>query len=576
MAWSLEVRLAGALLLGGGDTRSNFNATLRRPDGTPFIPASALKGAIREQLGRLVPRERVEAIFGREGCAVRHDGSSTGAYLGDAELQDAETDAGARGYGYATRTQVSIDRRTRRAADQRLFSREVVAPRADELLMCAPLDLSRLDAAQQAEFVAAASAVFALGAGRSGGLGAVELKVVAMPELAPAPLVLPDGDVLELVLRAEEPLCLGGQRWSGNFHESLGRIPASTLRGAIVSAALEQRGVTNDCTDDAAFRRLIVDPDTCLRFGEAVPVKDAHAPAPRRAPYSLRRCKLTPDHGVRDTLVAGYIASRLAAARRFVAVSDTCRVDGCDARTKVLDGWLGAGDPQRRVVTRLGLDPRFARGEDGKLFSLELVDRGAFFVARVVNVGTEGRGFLTDAARRGLRVGRGRGQGYGRVSVVGARAATDTPLLERLRRFDDAVRSLLAAAGDEDAHFFMAATLTSDALLDDATRDAAAALLATLDIAGAECVAAHLRVAQRGGYSARPGTHETNDSRQKPYLPALAAGSTVLLCLPAAPDAALSAALEHKERHGIGLRREEGFGWVRFSDDVHQPGWRKE
>jgi CRISPR-associated protein Csx10 len=576
MAERLEVRLEGALLLGGGETRANRSVTLRRADDEPFIPASALKGAIREQLGRLVARERVEAILGREGHATRHDGSSTGVYLGDAELRDDAVRERFRDrHGYATRTQVSIDRRTRRAADQRLFARQVVAPFADELVFQARLDTSRLDERQRREFSAAVSAVFAVGAGRSGGLGRVELRVLPADDETPADFALPESDALELVLEAEEPLCLGAQRWAGNFHESLHLIPASTLRGAIVSAALQQRGITRDLSDEPAFRRLVLEPATCLRFGDALPVERGSLRSPQRAPFSLRTCKHGLTHGVVDTLVAGYVVARLAGAGRFAPASDACREPGCDARTKVVDGWLDASQPALRVVTRLGLDPRFARGEDGKLFSLELLERGNVFVARLDNVGAEARALLADAARHGLRVGRGRGQGYGRMRVVGARAVAGAPLGERLARFDRCVRELLGAVGLAADGHFVAATLASDLVTGDATRAPASALLAALDVPGAGSVAAHVRVAQCGGYSSRPGTADASDQRQKAYLPAVAAGSTLLLRLPGPPDDTLAAALARRERHGIGLRREEGFGWVRFSDDVHQPGWRK-
>jgi len=575
----LSIRLRSGLLLGGSGARERGNATLRRQNGEPYLPASALKGALREQLTRIAngrgEGEMVERIFGSPGTPEAGSDRDRKLFLSDAKLEDAAlAERFRRGFGYAERTQVAIERKSRRASHQRLFSREVIAPFGEELVFEAEVDASALEPRELRYLEAAARAVFALGAGRSGGLGFVEMKLEPAAEKRPearVELTGAEGGELELVLRAKEPLCLGAGRFDGNLdnvHPTLDHIPASTLRGAVISAGLAARGLSGDQRGEAEFDRLFMNPETCLRFGEALPVSTSASPRPRLAPLTLRRLKHGGDE-VLDVLVRGYVAAELARREIFLAATDPGRL--VPAR-----GWLGASDPERRVVTRLALDRRGARAAHGQLFSLELLERGTYFVAPVANVGPEGRAFLEDAAARGLRVGHGRGQGYGAVEIEAFRRGDgDARLGERLDEFEAAVRDALGRAAElgtrelvsDDEHFF-ALTLGSDFLpVEGSGFVAETALLEALDVPTAEIVHGQVRTGQRGGFA-------TFDGRPKALSPTVEAGSVLLLRVKT-PLEELVPRLEALERHGLGARREEGFGWVRFSDDLHLR-WRLE
>ncbi|NJL27233.1 MAG: hypothetical protein HC897_04745 [Thermoanaerobaculia bacterium] len=205
------------------------------------------------------------------------------------------------------------------------------------------------------------------------------------------------------------------------------------------------------------------------------------------------------------------------------------------------------------------------------MFSLELIERGTRFVARVDGVGQEGLRLLTDASCRGLRVGHGRGQGYGAVAVVGVRAVEDdTPLAQRLERLDQQVRDALERAGapDPEGHTF-AATLVSDALLPpDRGWVAEEALVKALGLpapARPEAVFGQVRTGRRGGFA-------TFHGEPKSFSPVLRAGSVVLVRVEVSV-AELVPLLARHEGRGLGLRTEEGFGWVRFSDAIHLQ-WR--
>jgi CRISPR-associated protein Csx10 len=589
----LEVRVKGALLLGAGRARERHDATLRRPGGEPYIPASALKGAIREQLVRLRDEARATAILGGRGLrqddeateasatpevAERIGGGLTRVYLGDAELDPAERARFGHGLGYTVRAQVAIDRQGRRAADRRLYQREVVGSRGQDLLFRAPVDARLLAGEELRHFEAAVRAVFALGSSRSRGLGWVDLELKPAGASEPAPVAKPgasEASELEVVFEAREPLSLGALPFVGNFQPTLDYLPASTVRGAVVTAAMQHRGITANQSEDPAFRALLLDPDTCVRFGDAIPAGHASGPPPRIAPLTVRIGKYGKEKaGISDRLIRDFLQCRLAERGVFLGLPDEVeRPGGVRERAVRARRWVYAGSPERRVMTRLALDRESARGRDGALYSVELLERGSRFVATVANAGAEAWALLGDAAAGGLRAGHGRGQGYGGLSIVEIRANSPSPLGERLEAFDAYLRQQLARwqkaateplATDEGRYF--AVLLVTELLPEKSARSESAetAFHAALGLAGSRLLHAEVRAAQRGGF-------DTTAGRPLSFEPVVAAGSVLLLTVPDF-DAAILARLQALERHGAGRCRERGFGAVRFSDPIHLEG----
>jgi CRISPR-associated protein Csx10 len=595
----LEVRLKGALLLGAGRSREIHDATLRRPSGAPYIPASALKGAIREQLVRLSSEEDARRILGGRGfrqdldpakllpqdvapasvAPERVGGGYTRVYLGDADLDEAGSVPFREGLGYTVRAQVSIDRRGRRAAHQRLFQRQVFGSRGEEVVFRAPVDTTLLEPTDTTLFEGAVRSVFALGSSRTRGLGWVELELVADGSGSPAPeprRTVPEATELEVVFEALEPLSLGALPFVGNFQPTLDYLAASTVRGAVATAAMRHRGIATDQSGDPGFRELLLDPETCVRFGDAAPTDAARAGRPAIAPLTLRVGKYGgATAGVADTLVRDHVQQRLADAGVLQGVVD--QVDGRGGKSERAvhpsGRWLGGAVPERRVMTRLALDPESARGKDGALYSVELLESGTRFVATVENAGPEARRLLEDAAALGLRAGHGRGQGYGRLRIDEIRERKTEPLRERLEAFDDLVRSRLATAGaafgvdlpPADGRYVAALLVTE--LVPAAARESGAAEEAfheALGLHGSRLLHGEVRAAQRGGF-------DTTAGQPRPFGPVVRAGSVLLLTIPAFDDPALDR-LTSLERHGVGGDRDRGFGAVRFSDPVHLQG----
>ncbi|MEM9553820.1 MAG: RAMP superfamily CRISPR-associated protein [Acidobacteriota bacterium] len=608
MTHRLIVDLRGGLLLGGTAVAGFHDVSLRDAEGLPYIPASSLKGAIRQQMIRLAPHHEggaalAEGLLGKPGHdpsteaqpseAQREDfgGGTTRVYLTNAVLVDkAHRELFTTGVGWSPRTQVSIERRGRRAADQRLFDREVLAPFLDGLRFEAQVDLSRMNEKDLALFAASVRAVFALGASRTAGLGRAEMTLEATLNESAEPAAvrrasvqddpLDGADAVDLVLTAVDPLCLG-DRMTGNFIRTKGFIRASTLRGAVITAALGHRGERRDLSSDPTFQRLFLEEETCVRFGDAWPVAlvpDEEQPAsdaPQVAPRTMRQCKKghrgdgSADRDWReDTLIRSYLQVLAARHSTFLRPPDVCQL--CGGRRSAAKGTLHAVEASRRVMTRVRIDPRSGRAGDGQLFSIELLERGTVFRATVTGLDAEARSYLRDAAHQGLRVGHGRGQGYGRMRLELRQPCRATPLRRRLEAFDRAVRqeleTLAGGLGIEPSalhadHRHVAFTLLS-AVQPSADADTAeAAFLAALGLREVEAVYSQVRTGQRGGWNAIA-------HRPKSLEPTLLAGSVLLVRTERTLDD-LEPELTRLEARGAGAAREEGFGWLRVADPIH-------
>jgi hypothetical protein len=144
-------------------------------------------------------------------------------------------------------------------------------------------------------------------------------------------------------------------------------------------------------------------------------------------------------------------------------------------------------------------------------------------------------------------------------------------LAGRLEQLDGRVRHGLrrvaAAMGEpaESGYHYLTVTLTTD-LIPTARLPAEDAVVEALGLGGVEIVFGQVRTGQRGGWDVRRRA-------PKPYEGIVRAGSDLLLRTQASLDGLVERLAELEER-GAGKAREEGYGWVRFSDPVHSPKWR--
>jgi len=606
----LLVHLDGALLVGGHAATPLFldASSAKGADGRGVVPASALKGALREAVVRLenaagrnactvdapcseAPRCLACVLFGapgrdrpavtdgtKEGLPETADGQAGRLRIGDALLQRGRRDA------WSVRPGVGVDRHTRSAAQEVLFHREVLdAPGA---VLEAPVsgdltddELRRLDAAL--------TLVTGIGNSRSRGLGAVRVawKDAAAPETAPSVRLegLRSGDsVARLVVEPLEPLVLGGARGSGSTIRCRDLIAGSALRGALAAAAA-RAGIA---TDGAPFQTTFVDPTTCLLFGDALPAHRSLAVLPLPAPRSLFRCKHADDerhqdHSTEhDTLVMLALAAPLLRQGGQWA-PPRCPVPGCDLPLRPAPG--GVHPPQdvvRRIATRLARDIHTGSAMQGMLYSTEQAepDKGLRFVGTVARLGAAAREVLAAASAADVFVGRGRSRGLGRVrvSLEHSLELGSDAVAARRERFEAAVSPLFAAAAaarlpnvPSDAGGLVAVLARTDLAL---SPDRAPDLLLQA-VLGPETGGAHVLSARQawGSHSGWDAGHGEAPAGPRPLRPVVRAGSAWLLaCTPTGRPG--DDRLAELEAEGVGPLRELGLGQISFYPSVFREG----
>jgi len=477
---SVEVRLRESDLLVGGRTdpsRGGNKATARDAGGRLTIPASALRGALRTELERLL-RARDGAACGANrapeeerscDCPVCRlfgsEGSATGALrLEDAVLVGAEVPT-------RLRPQVAVSRSTGSAVAAHLAFSEpgsVAAASEDKepvfrargcLVPLGPTDEDRERLETDFENLAAAcQAVSGIGGGRSRGLGWVKcsLHKARAPE-PQAPNVVDAAaraTCLRVELVAEAPVHLGAGRPLGYFHRTLRHVPASTVRGALAFALLDGGLVQ---AEEPGFQDL---------FGEAASAAFTSARPDAKQPCATRR-KCRPGEHVFDDL-AGELLRRTASARGVALAAvdrELCPVPDC-AATKVVPAPAPPveEDLDIRVRTRTALNRRTGTSMDAKLFSMEVVEptlaggrEPVRFVAEVHDLTSAAAAALARLDGRPAWIGGKRSQGFGRCrlrvreapadQVDELRAAVES-LDRELRTAWAALRSAAALAED--------------------------------------------------------------------------------------------------------------------------------
>lgn len=574
----------GGVLVGGhSEAPQGIDAAHAEHDGRPLLPATALRGALRETLEALLRGAGRPACANGGGSAPGEPHAEEGCALDDGEPclacrlfggERAAVRAGERGFSALVlgpalceraasetdviRHGVGISRQRRSARKGILFDRKL--PAAPGLTFQAEGFLREASLAPYLE--AATRGTTHLGAERSRGLGRVDLELQWLD--APRTLVpdLGPKDVVHLRVTLESNATFGVSLPDRNVRDTRREIPGSALRGAI-GFALARR--LEDPDGDAAFQALVAEDGA--RFGFLWPVADGEPGAPASPwPLTARACKNHgPAHGVVDTLLDRIAISLASTPAQAAAVEQTapaaCGHPGCDAPLRAAAGTRRAPTPPQTVsVTRVAMDRRRLGARHGALYTTVTLAEGAAFEGRIRGVPEKSRARLAEALSETLMLGRAQSAGRGRVRVEVVSPTQQEGLKGRMKAFETAIRGRLESAGLDPsrAGHLVAMTALSPLLPgaddDDGTRT-------VLDALGveAEVVVKARRFAHEGGWDQRRG-------RMTPAR-AVVAGSVWVLALadPAARDALL-ATLRRLEADGVGERRHQGYGEVLFFD----------
>lgn len=595
----LLVHLEGPLLVGGyASALGDLDATTAADEhGVPFVPASTLKGALREActaLARVDGDDRactidvacprgclVCELFGRPGSdaddvladkAVK-PGVLGGLYLGDArpDVRASSIEADVLRRSLRTRPGVGIDRHTRAATPQVFYEREVLDAPGHALV--APL---RADVEPDAWdlFLRALRLVRGIGNSRSRGFGRVRLELRELSAGASAAHVLPDrapehgAAIVEI--EALEPLFLGGLPSTSSLAHTASFITGAALRGALATAAAR--------LDMAAFKQVFVEPDQCLLFSDAYPIARAGAGLPVPVPRSSLSCKhekRADHHGAalvpRDGLLALALTPWLR--RQHGGGLEVPRCAACKSPLRSARGLWPTADPVRRVITRLGRDIATGSAMPELLYTTTPFEPGTRFAGTLGRLTPDALSLLRAVAREEVRIGRGRrrGQGLVRITVREDRAALGPKAVERrLAAYAAHVRDALPLLGE-------AAGL--------ARPGAAIAVLARTDLTGpteealdrirtavygdaaprARCVASAQATAARSGWS--DGHEKGQRAGPRALAPVILAGSAWLFVHEEGvkPDLARLSALEIE---GIAGPKELGLGRLAIAHEL--------
>jgi CRISPR/Cas system CSM-associated protein Csm3 (group 7 of RAMP superfamily) len=576
----VEVEARSDLLVGGQADAPAFldQATARDDAGNPIIPASSLKGALREAIVKLVNGRREAGTTAEpipcspwdpckdRGCAVcrilgapgpdrpgfrqlapQQDPGTARFSIEDAVLEEHRAER------FAVRHGVSVDRKTGHAASGRLFQRQVATVRGAVFSARLEAWLSPDDARLLEE---ACKLVDGVGNSRTRGWGLVAVRLVRDDARPASSASVSRSEASEWVvtLRAETDLHLGSIREHGNVRTGMDTVPGSAVLAAVVWA-LVRSGVAEEQVSRFAEQ---------LRFSDLLPAREKRGELVSAAPRTLLACRKHPQQAV-DVVLRSALAPRLL--RDGGAPTAALRCPFCNDPLRPTRRWIAAntGDvadsASTRVVTRLAMDPRSGSHAPGMLHLCEQVQAGSEFVGTVSGMdramaATIGK--LTEP----LRVGGMRGRGLGRVTLA-FDPYDSTNLRTRLESFASragkVVTSEVAGAMGLPTGTWVEAVVRTPLALPDGTTLAGVADWLAKELFPSRDVSFSCgfhRDALRGGWDEKRG-------RPRPLLPVLQPGSVWLFQLKGAafPDLA---PLVRAETVGVGPDEQTRLGLGRF------------
>ncbi len=547
--YEIVVTPHGSLFIGGyaeasgqsdGDTASDRAGLL--------VPGSAVKGALRESAERLVRgagagANHLDRLFGR-GATEERQGTEGRLRIGPlrCEIEGGDGASAEDLPDPVTRIHVSLDRRLKQAAPQRLFQNRVTAAGCGLRFRGVLTALEPLDSEEEGFLRAVVSITDQLGAGRGRGLGLVSIQLGDTLDERAAPANEPSfekaGSTV-LVLQAMEPLQLAGIKDSSNYTSSRDHLHGSVLRGAVAARLSE------------AVLEPVLGGSAPVCFGDGRPGGPSSIPAP----LTLNQ----PKAGGALYDEAAVLLAEVLTGRRLSRPLDLRRVEGTLFQKE--ETWMRA-QLKRRTITRAARDPATGRVAHGKLFSLEVIDpyldsdgEEETLVPLQLYVPVSGSpeqlSLVVAAARKDLYVGGDRNRGLGRLAFVEAKAGSNGMTLnERHGRWSDRLGRLGVPRPESTG-----ALLALGPLAVDTGR-----LRAVLGSLGLEPVHGVTRRQTHGGWSSRLSLPRSVGSH---YVP-----GSVFLVKTTEGTSALPA-LGQLEVEGIGPGRPDGWGRIVACHPIH-------
>jgi CRISPR-associated protein Csx10 len=633
------------------------SALLRDPDNVPVIRGTVLAGLLRESLANLLS---LDPFAGERRCQASGGDASKPVYCGQfATNHGSECPvctifgstgrrkrwriASARPAGLTTpqtssrewragetaaqiTTRVRVNPRTRRAEENKLFTREEGDGSLHFRFIAECMDESE-DAWREAEWlVAAARLLRNLGAGKRRGYGECEIHLADLSQenallqrleqrlknepVAPAgaaqraniqPLTLPADPGqhtyrLQVLVRLDEPLLVARRAEAGNQFETLETIPGAVLRGALAWRIAQHLGAQLEDHSSTAYRNFVnlFFHDT-VRFSKLLPVevqREKSGYPTIVAPRDLFTCELyrgygaqSQDQGRAQSKEGHGVWSLLQdnAPQECPICAQPDAVSGRQAasvKLETLSGFISLvkdaprskHKPKQTVEMHIRIDPKSGRVRTGDLFGYVALEPGQYFLGEITCSNEQTWKTLQTMANlrpngdvNELTLGKAGQRGYGEVSAVFRPQSTPHLHFSSVQKRVSTTERITLL-------------LLSDAIVPDPWGRFwrgfdADWLKQELKLPKGANVAIDRN--QHGELLAFSTTRAVDAFNAKLGLPrardiAIVAGSSVCLTFTGIALRDLLSLLEAAEAQGIGLRRDEGFGRVAFNHPIYQ------
>ncbi len=573
---------AGGVLIGGYSAGSGDSHAIHAQDknGVPIIPATAIRGALRETLEALLRGAGEEACSGGNGlrpkqvapspvpCILDHGNRCNACQLFGTQraaieskdrafseliLGEARPVPGSQ-VQWSLRPGVCISRQNRSAEDKLLFVQKVVAGGGTEFVAEGHLLTDQL----KNRLDAAVKSTTHIGAGRSRGLARVVMKLDWVEaSAAELPAWPQSGDVrIRVTLTAQASI--GVPVVEGNHRETRHEFPGAALRGAIGFALA---GSLPDPSDES-FQSLVA--ENGAQFGFLYPASSDPNVASGPLPLTAAACKYYKEqHGIIDTLLDRLAIAHIQEPAQAERVKKS-RLQNCTCNGPLhsLGGARGGAERlETRTVTRVAIDRTHASARDQSLFSLTMIEPGVVFEGTIRNIPELGRKRLKEALSLPLFLGRGRSAGYGRVRIEVMEPSPIESIEVRGQKFDQALRQRLLQDQLPVHHIghLVPITLLSPLLTDQGPEkdDGANTLVQALQ--ATSCYLRARRFSREGGWDQRAG-------QMQGALGTAAGGIFVIDLGPQRAWRDVLPLLLNLEQQGVGNRRHQGYGRVMCFD----------
>lgn len=626
------------------------SALLRDADGVPVIRGTALAGLLRESLANLL---NLSLFAGEQRCQAAGSRQAPASYCGQytddsvpcpvcrifgtprhhkrwrissarpedlIKPQVLSDEWGAGKAAAQITTRVRVNPRTRRAEENKLFTREE-GDGSLRFRFVAECESNDADAQREAEWlIAAARTLRNLGAGKRRGYGECEIRLVDQDqevaildrfakrlngeqieestrpasEIGIQPLDLPADPGnhacrMRVLIRLDEPLMIARRAEAGNQYETLETIPGSVLRGALAWRIARRFALSSDNMDSyLTFVQLFF--RDSLRFSALNPVtvieRTIGYPS-IAAPRDMVTCELYPGfsgnsgegHGIWSLLSDQDLDKCPICSQQKGIQSQNSR----QVKLEPLNGYISLIEdvprskhkPVSTVEMHIRIDPNSGRVRTGDLYGYVALEAGQYFVGEITctnesvwNALRTMADLQPDGAVNELKLGKAAQRGYGRVSAVFQPIDKNKPPLFHVQSFNERLTStehvtmlLLSDAivPDPWGRFwrgFDPAWLKRELQLSDGAE-------VSIDCNQNGEALAFSAVRTVDAFNAALGLPRARDI-------ALVAGSSARLSFKGIEVNKLVECLEKVEARGIGLRRDEGFGRVAFNHPVYR------